>query len=586
MKYFFRKIKKHLGTLAQIVIVFGAAALVLLYFLGYYDFSFLDRYAIFSDSPEGSQKPPFVSVEIDPAGKGENPPESDETDENSGTSSDETDSTPEASEKPKADNTATALRAEDLANYFPKIITAEQAERDGLIAAPTDGSYLYQNGRSALAKLTFDFKLPYAFSNRMRTVVKEVVVTPGENGESTDHLISDEKYVVNEEVKEQRPAVELYMGYILLDNGKEFFLLDSSGKPLFRYDADRYIPAYTRDSTGRPLFMRIDWNKVHYFHVAEDGSGFIHNDYNPDTDSRGLNFDYPLLWGTTDNTTLGIVSETYADIDAMTEEYGEEYMDSLKAGEQAAVDALAGMKIPIKYLYGYVVHGWYSDEALTEVKFTSARVFREGRAAVTTDEDRGSLYFINRYGYKMFANAKTYVNEHNRYVTEYVMPPLTKGIESLGHYYYENGIVRIRKQTIDYYNFDVRDTTRVVKDYDCLVRLDGSEISLPAGYTLKGYSEGMAVLEKNGRYGIYDITGRWIAQPIYADAKPSMSGLCVLTLPDRRSGMIDREGNIVLPFTYSFISSVSSGRIAAYRLGSGWSVYTIMDDPDYTEPAE
>jgi hypothetical protein len=262
-------------------------------------------------------------------------------------------------------------------------------------------------------------------------------------------------------------------------------------------------------------------------------------------------------------------------------------MLSLQHGDEEAVKALEEISIPIKYTYGYEVRNqWGPIGMLTEVKFSSAQVFMENRAAVTTDEDRGSMYFINQNGYRTFANVNTYVNEHDRYVTEYIMPPLTNGIENLGHYYYEDGIVRVRKQVIDYYNFEVRELTRVVKDYDCLIRLDGSEIPLPAGYTLKGYSEGMAILEKNGLFGVYDITGQWIAQPIYSSASPYMSGLCVLTLPDGRHGMIDREGNIVLPFTYDYISSVSSGLISTYRKENGWGIYVLMDDPAYTEPVE
>jgi len=249
---------------------------------------------------------------------------------------------------------------------------------------------------------------------------------------------------------------------------------------------------------------------------------------------------------------------------------------------------LAEIDIPTEYLYGYEVRNaeGYVLGMLTEKKFASALPFMENRAAVTTEEDRGSMYFINQNGYRTFANVNTFVNEHNRYVTEYVMPPLTNGLECLGHFYYENGIVRIRRQIIDYYNYEVREKTRVVKDYDCLIRLDGSEIPLPSGYTLEGYSEGRAILSKNGYYGVYDITGRWIAQPIYIMAKPYMSGLCVLTLPDARSGMIDLEGNIVLPFTYDSISSVSSGLIATYRGENGWVIYTLMDDPDYVAPED
>lgn len=47
MNIFSRKFRRALPGLAAFVLIFGVAALVILYFLGYYDLSFLDRYKIF-----------------------------------------------------------------------------------------------------------------------------------------------------------------------------------------------------------------------------------------------------------------------------------------------------------------------------------------------------------------------------------------------------------------------------------------------------------------------------------------------------------------------------------------------------------
>ena len=61
MKYFFGKIKTHFRKILQAAVVFGAAFLVLLYFLGYYDFSFLDRYKlILDDADNGTEKVVFA----------------------------------------------------------------------------------------------------------------------------------------------------------------------------------------------------------------------------------------------------------------------------------------------------------------------------------------------------------------------------------------------------------------------------------------------------------------------------------------------------------------------------------------------
>ena len=46
---------KKLRHLAAFVLIFGIAALVILYFLGYYDLSFLDRYKIFAKDDNATE---------------------------------------------------------------------------------------------------------------------------------------------------------------------------------------------------------------------------------------------------------------------------------------------------------------------------------------------------------------------------------------------------------------------------------------------------------------------------------------------------------------------------------------------------
>ena len=130
---------------------------------------------------------------------------------------------------------------------------------------------------------------------------------------------------------------------------------------------------------------------------------------------------------------------------------------------------------------------------------------------------------------------------------------------------------------IDAYNWAYVRRVRTMKDEQILIRTDGTEYELPAGYTLEGYSDGLILLSKDGRYGFIDYTGEWIAQPIYTAATPFVCGLATLTTEDGRVGMIDTEGNIVLQFTYDYISQVSDGLIAAYRKENGWTVLKMME---------
>ena len=44
MRYYLKRFKKPIKAITELILIFGIALLVLLYYLGYYDFSFLDRY--------------------------------------------------------------------------------------------------------------------------------------------------------------------------------------------------------------------------------------------------------------------------------------------------------------------------------------------------------------------------------------------------------------------------------------------------------------------------------------------------------------------------------------------------------------
>ena len=77
-------------------------------------------------------------------------------------------------------------------------------------------------------------------------------------------------------------------------------------------------------------------------------------------------------------------------------------------------------------------------------------------------------------------------------------------------------------------------------------------------------------------YGILNVEGEWIAQPIYKSATPFIGGLATLGTDDGRYGMIDKSGNIVLPFTYDYVSQNSSGVVSAFRNENGWSVFKVM----------
>ncbi|MGN1346677.1 MAG: WG repeat-containing protein [Eubacteriales bacterium] len=564
MKYFFLKFKKPLLRLAAVVLVFGTASLVLLYFLGYYDLSFLDRYKvlgeIFDDTPVKNSS---SSVFFDPSEllKDDVTGESAETDVSetetlSGSAAEDADEgylyyetksvKSVFSEEKLPDKLLTTSRSGSktvaalLAEGYHAAGTSyseaglalvpqeNSGEGDENVPAVVTASYV--PGQTVLGKLTFSFQLPDSFSLRRRQTVRETIVTPEDDSEA---------YVQAENVREERPAVELYMGYLLVDDSRNLALIASDATPLCMIDERVYLPAYVRDRQDRPLFYRTgeDGEKL-YFYLSADGKTFVRSDYDETADSRGLRFDYPASYGKSDSTVV---------YTHKSQETG---------------------------LMGYLVK---DVGMLTTYRFTRAYAFTSNRGAVTTEDNRGGMYFVDENGKQAFPTWYTYLNEYDRYVFNNLMPPLTDGLESIGFYYFDHGLTRVRRQIIDNWNWSIYRRVRVVSDEQILIRPDGSEYELPAGYTLEGYSEGMLLLSKDGRYGFLDYTGEWIAQPIYAAATPFVCGLATLTTSDGRVGMIDTEGNIVLQFTYDSISTVSDGLIAAYREENGWTILKMME---------
>lgn len=529
MKKLLNQLKSPLGRALQLLLIFGTAFLVLLYFMGAYDLSFLDRYKLLDDSRTntgGNMFSGVISGLVD----------EEETDSASA-------QTPGEEQKMEQNTLSTgyvyknsagkAMTEAALEDKPGNIMPVERLRELGY--EYTDDSADYDPAKSRLGRMTFPFQLPEKYALRKRLTDKDTVVYPDDDSE---------KYIVTKQIREERPAIELYMGYIIMDDGSDVFLIDSDGTPLCRYDAKKYAPAYARDSEDRPLFMRKNADgTAAYFYLSDDGTQFMISDYDPKTDGRGLSFDYPSGYGKSDSTNVVV---TYSE---ELDRFG--YLTADENGQTTGV--------------------------LASYQYTSALPFTNGLGVVTTTENRGGMFFLNERGREAFDACFMYLSEHNRYTIENLMSPLTDGIESIGFYYFDHGLTRVRRQKIDNWNWAMYGRVRVVSDVDCLIRTDGSEYDLPMGYTLEGYSDGCILLSKNERLGFMDYTGEWIAQPIYTDAIPFVNGLAALKTADGRWGMIDTRGSIVLPFTYDSLSQVSGGLIAAYREENGWSVFRIME---------
>lgn len=76
---------------------------------------------------------------------------------------------------------------------------------------------------------------------------------------------------------------------------------------------------------------------------------------------------------------------------------------------------------------------------------------------------------------------------------------------------------------------------------------------------VREFSEGLAVVELDGLYGIIDKNGKEIVPALYQEIKDFSEGLAVVKLNDKY-GFINRVGKLVIPLKYNSAESFSNGK--------------------------
>lgn len=396
----------------------------------------------------------------------------------------------------------------------------------------------YDSAHSILVRRR-DISLPDAYGAGMESYSVLHYVRP-------DEMSAPEP--IYELLERQRLAVEPYMGYLLVSDGTTMRILDAEGKVLITAGQGELVPMNTRDAEGHPLFFGSGAVGMRNFYIDEKGTLQL-SDYDDTVEGRGLYFDYAPSFGVSDNSLIRLLQRELVTL---------EKLDGTK--EESVRDVWA--------------YGYSATRRRTGYNFSGAFDFSDGMAAVL-DAD-GFLNYIGESGYYAFYPRKNYYY-YDRYVTEYFLPPLTDGEESIGFYYYDHGLVRVRRQVVDWYGITYIDTLRVAVDEDILIDKTGKEFPVPEGYDIVSYSDGVILLTKDGKYGYMDYTGKWIAQPIYDHARPFFEGLAVAGFADGTRLMLDTAGEIVIPAgRYTHISDASTGVVAAYSPANGWEVYHKM----------
>ncbi len=458
-----------------------------------------------------------------------------DTSDTAGTNAPDTSSTAapdtSADTEPKPDTTV------DAAGFLSGIRQTSDAIGEGYNITDTVWSDTY-----LLTRLTLEHPLPTAYSLRTRVEqVPERVANTEDSGYTT---------VIND-VTVDRPAIEVYMDYILVDNGTTVDILSRDGKLIISgVDTGTYVPAYTRDKEDRPLFIFTRPSQYYpsqmltsYCYI--DGSGnFVDSDYNDATDSRGLYMNYPSYYGKSDDENLF-----------------------------AAYDEESG-------LFGYA----NANGAVHNLGYRYQRVYNFNNGFGCIVDENGFMHWLDenlrtaiselpqyRYnGYHIWSSS-------NRRLYHVYLRPDTFGEESRGMFYFDNGLILVRRQTIDAGHHDLayNSSWDVVTDTEVLIRRDDTEFPLPPDYKLVSYSNGMILLEKNGKYGFMNYLGKWIVQPVYDYAEPYCEGLAVIGNGEKM-GLVDTSGNFVTPMIFDTIENVSGGIVAAWSDADGWVLFNKM----------
>jgi len=337
----------------------------------------------------------------------------------------------------------------------------------------------------------------------------------------------------------EKKLLRTYMGYLLLTVGKATQLLDCYGNIICE-DMGDYLPANKRDFSNNPLFYKKTDDGVYYGYDTAKQK-FIKADGN--YVRVYLEYDYPAY-----PIAQGLKNC--------------EVSHRTSSGYYRFVNPKTGKNY---FSTSYTLAFNYTADGYAIV------CDRTNNRMRVLDTDKVSINLKNLRSRYSHPFAETIEGARITCRDNFVMPD-TFGIESIGVSGFDHGYIlaRIHATSVLSNIFG-----KIIEDRYCIMDATGAFLDIPDGYEIKGYSDGVVLLERDGLYGYYSVSGRWIAQPIFTYAQPFIQGLAVLGFEDGSVGMIDTEGNVVIGFCYTYIDNVSSGVITAYNEANGWDVFYL-----------
>lgn len=232
--------------------------------------------------------------------------------------------------------------------------------------------------------------------------------------------------------------------------------------------------------------------------------------YDERTMSKGVKFDYPSYYGISDEPDISVSSN--------------------------------------KKYFGYLK----GDEVICDLKYEKAFAYSEGFGC--TYDKEGRLYFHNEEGRVRIAGLNDIMYGSTEADDE----------RALGFYYFDEGLCRAVRKTFK--------KGELVNERQIIINRYGDEMILPSDYTLYSYSDGMMLMQKDGRSGYMNSRGAWVTEPTYTYARPFFEGLAVVGNADGNVGVIDKNGEYVIAPVFDKITDCSGGVMALFDDEYGWYV--------------
>lgn len=353
-------------------------------------------------------------------------------------------------------------------------------------------------------------------------------------------VVQDEDVKVVQTAATFANALDLYSG-----QGLDVGLYSDDGQHLVRYSLSGL-----GSISGNSLSMRMGFvcktdenGGVSYYAPADglkDVTGLLADvSWTNNRDANGS----VLFYGSDGYLKYANGTLSGADYDAYNCDKGIDYYPSYMAGYDTAYKVF---KAEGESLFGLKT---VDGKIVLQPKYKDVYGVSEGRVvAVGTD---GKLYIYTADGDRIS-------------VGEYFDVP--EGESAVGCYFYSMGLVRVYTEAGN----------------SVMIDKNGRVLDIPYGFEVCGYSDGVILLKqvytnsdnkKVAAFGYMTADGSWISMPDYTAARPFYEGLAAVKGTNGLWGMIDLEGNVVVPTVFDGISDCQDGAFTAYAQKYGNYVF-------------